>query len=336
MNYAPKHAGGERYLRFIALLLLLGALSSCKAFIAERPYQATPLPADVTELFRVFGDTGSDTVWIYEQGGPVHVLEEDPLQQFRHYPGHDAVQFVQVHQTLTIDHDLAARHRELSLAELQAEVDVSVEILHRTIAHFKAQGKQVVVVGHSYGAFLTTRYLWRKGAAAADRYLIMAGRLDMPRVVVDGVLDGEFYYFPNAVDPAPFPVPPLPIEFLPPTTERELLQLRIMGATGHDRYTQRLAGTDLSRVLYVYGSEDMIVGRLTADEVSFLTSQGSRVIAVPGGHTSMFEDSEVAAQIAAALERMSRRGAAAAGNPRSVDRRQALDAYARPDSRNVQ
>ena len=109
-----------------------------------------------------------------------------------------------------------------------------------------------------------------------------------------------------------------------------------MGATGHDRYTQRLAGTDLSRVLYVYGSEDMIVGRLTADEVSFLTSRGSRVIAVPGGHTSMFEDSEVAAQIAAALERMSRRGAAAAGNPRSVDRRQALDAYARPDSRNVQ
>ena len=33
-------------------------------------------------------------------------------------------------------------------------------------------------VGHSYGAFLTARYLWRKGPAA-DRYLIMAGRLDM-------------------------------------------------------------------------------------------------------------------------------------------------------------
>ena len=31
-----------------------------------------------------------------------------------------------------------------------------------------------------------------------------------------------------------------------------------MGATGHDRYTQRLAGTDLSRVLYGYGIEDMI------------------------------------------------------------------------------
>ena len=202
--------------------------------------------------------------------------------------------FAQVHQTLTIDNDLVSRHRELSFEELQAEVDVSIEILHRVIEHFKAQGKQVVMVGHSYGAFLT-RYLWRKGPGAADRYLVMAGRLDMPRVVVDGVLAGQYYYFPNAVDPQP--VPPYPV----PITEREILELRIMGATGHDRYTERLAGTDLSRVLYVYGIEDMIVGRLTEDEVGFLTSRGSRVLAVQGGHVSMFEDPKVVRQIAAAL-----------------------------------
>ena len=211
-------------------------------------------------------------------------------------PGRDAVLFAQVHQTLTIDNDLVSRHRELSFEELQAEVDVSVEILHRVIEHFKAQGKQVVVVGHSYGAFLTTRYLWRRGPAAADRYLNMAGRLDMQREVVDGVLAGQYYYFPDAVNPAPVPLPPYPV----PITEREILELR-MGATGHDRYTERLAGTDLSRVLYVYGIEDMIVGRLTDDEVRFLTSSGSRVLAVQGGHVAMFEDPEVAGQIAAAL-----------------------------------
>ena len=154
---------------------------------------------------------------------------------------------------------------------------------------------QVVVVGHSYGAFLTTRYLWRKGPGAADRYLLMAGRLDMQREVVDGVLGGQYYYFFDAVNPAP--VPPYPV----PITEREILELRIMGATGHDRYTERLAGTDLSRVLYVYGIEDMIVGRLTDDEVGFPTSSGSRVLAVQGGHVAMFEDPEVARQIAAAL-----------------------------------
>ena len=294
MNFALKPLRGRSYLRFLAVLLLLGVLSSCKAFIAERPYQATALPADVTELFRAFGDTSSATVWIYEQGGPIDMLEENPLHQFRHYLGHDTVLLVQVHQTLTLDHDLVARFRELSFAELQAEVDVSVEILDRVIEHFKAQDKEVVVVGHSYGAFLATRYLWRKGPAAADRYLIMAGRLDMPREVVDGVLGGEYYYFPDAVNPAPVP-------YFGPTTEPELLRLRIMGATGHDRYTQRLAGSDLSRVLYVYGSEDMIVGRLTAEEAGFVTSRGGRVIAVAGGHASMFEDSGAAVQIVAAL-----------------------------------
>ena len=291
-----RRAAAGLYLRAAAALLLLAALAAgCKAFIAEPAYQATPLPADVTELFRVFGAAGADTVWIYEQGGPGHMLEDDPLQQFRHYPGHDAVLFAQVHQTLTIDNDLVSRHRELSFEELQAEVDVSVEILHRVIEHFKAQGKQVVVVGHSYGAFLTTRYLWRKGPGAADRYLVMAGRLDMQQEVVDGVLGGQYYYFPDAVHPQP--VPPYPV----PITEREILELRIMGATGHDRYTERLAGTDLSRVLYVYGSEDMIVGRLTEDEVGFLRSRGSRVLAVQGGHGSMFEDPEVVRQIADAL-----------------------------------
>ena len=68
------------YLRAAAALLLLAALASgCRAFVAEPAYQPTPLPADVTELYRVFGDAGADTVWIYEQGGPVHMLDDDPL-----------------------------------------------------------------------------------------------------------------------------------------------------------------------------------------------------------------------------------------------------------------
>ena len=72
--------------------------------------------------------------------------------------------------------------------------------------------------------------------------------------------------------------PPTPTE-PPPGARRHRLSRR-RRATGHDRYTERLAGTDLSRVLYVYGNEDMIVGRLTDDEVGFLTSSGSRVLAV--------------------------------------------------------
>ena len=262
----------------------------CRGMVAAPPYEATPLPADVTELFRVFGNADADTVWIFEQGGPSHTLLENPHLYLSGYPVFREIQFVQVHQTLTLNHDLAARHGELSLADLQAEVDVSVEILRRTIAHFKAQGKRVVVIGYSYGAFLTARYLAADGPGAADRYALIAGRLDMPATFVDGALSGVLHHFPNAVDPQPFPVQP--------DSDREFIRLRIMGATAHDRYTERLDGADLRRVLYVYGTADTVVGRLSAAEVAFLESAGSRIIAVPGGsHLSPVLDSAVVQQI---------------------------------------
>ena len=56
---------------------------------------------------------------------------------------------------------------------------------------------------------LTARCLRRKGPGAADRYLVAAGCRDMQRVVVEGVLAGKYYCFPNAVDPVP--VPPFPV-----------------------------------------------------------------------------------------------------------------------------
>ncbi|MDE0448172.1 MAG: alpha/beta hydrolase [Spirochaetaceae bacterium] len=278
-------------------LLLAGVLiGGCSQGFVQ--YQATPIPADVTELFRTLNSVESDTVWIFEQGGPKHEFDPFAYDSFVHYPGREEVQFVQVHQTLTLNHDLAEREGEWLLADLQAEVDVSVEILDRTIKHFKAQDKRVVVVGHSYGAFLLARYLALRGPEAADQYLLMAGRLDMPDQVVQGFLTGTVYWFPDAINPQPFPDQ----QFLPPKTPRERMEMRIAAATGHDRYTTELAGTDMRKVVYVYGTLDMIVGRLTDAEVLFLESAGSTVIAVQdGGHRAMFEDPNAARRISDAL-----------------------------------
>ena len=284
-------------LALITLLLAGGLIAGCsRGFV---PYQPTAIPADVTELFEVFGTPDSDTVWIFEQGGPLHEFDPSGYAYFNDFPARDGVQFVQVHQTLTLNHDLAERDAVWMLAELQAEVDVSVEILHRTIKHFKGQDKRVVVVGHSYGAFLVTRYLALKGPEAADQYLLMAGRLDMPEVVVEGFLSGTAYYFPNYTDPVEFPGQDHPLFR---KTDRELMEMRIAGATGCDCYTTLLARTDLQRVIYVYGTSDDNVGRLTDAEVAFLVSKGSTVIAVQdGSHTSMFDDPDVAQRISDAL-----------------------------------
>ena len=285
------------HLRLSALLCAALLLAGCDQFIDRQEYRPTPIPADVTRLFLVSGNTGSDTVWIVEQGGPQHELADDPRAEFRNFPKHEDLLFALVHQTLTLENDLAARYEELSLADLKAEVDVSLEILRRTIRHFKAQGKRVVVVGHSFGAILATRYLALEGPGEVDRFLIMAGRLDMPRVVVDGALNGVWHHFPNGGEPVRHPS-------LQPATNQHFIELRIAAAAAHDRYTARLAGTDLSRVIYVYGTADEAIGRLSAAEDSFLRSMGSTVIEVAGGHhTSMFEDPETIRRIVEALQR---------------------------------
>ena len=80
------------------------------------------------------------------------------------------------------------------------------------------------------------------------------------------------------------------------------MEMRIAAATGHDRYTRRLVDTTLEQVIYVYGTNDFQVGRLTDEEVAFLESAGSTVIPVQdGNHTSMFTDPVVAQMISDAL-----------------------------------
>ena len=190
-------------LRLIAAFAAGVLAVGCGAFVADPGYRATQLPDDVTELFevqQVVANPDADTVWIFEQGGPSHEISNDVLFAFLRYRGHEDIHLVQAHQTLTLNPRLAARHARLTRANLQAEVDVSVELLRRVIDHFKAQHKHVVVVGYSYGSFLVARYLALHGPDGADRYLLMAGRLDMPTDFVNGALEGMLYHFPNTVD----------------------------------------------------------------------------------------------------------------------------------------
>ena len=73
---------------------------------------------------------------------------------------------------------------------------------------------------------------------------VPAGRLDLPREVVDGVLNGVWHHFPGGGAPEPHPS-------LQPEQDTDFIELRIVGAAAYDRYTEQLSGTDLSRVIYV-------------------------------------------------------------------------------------
>ena len=281
----------------------------------------TVLPDDVTLLYETVpgGDPDADTVWLFSQGGPATALDSSDLTEF---PGHGKRILVNVHQVQTLNPGLIDDARLDSVARVQAEMDVSVEILDRVIRHFKARGKRVVVFSHSFGSFIVPRYLVLKGPGAADRYVIMAGRLDIERTMYENRLSklhdastvAWFYKGGTTLtrfDLTDDPDAPLENGMLPRSVR---MQAVFQGVLGKHRYTRLLAETDLSKVIYAYGTTDEAVGRLTSAEVAFLESSGAEVLAVEGGHGSMLDDPAAAARIVALLE----------------DRGEAVAAFARP------
>ena len=271
----------------------------------------TVLPEDVTQLYRIVpgGSPDADTVWLYSQGGPA--TELDSGADLTEFAGHEDRILVNVHQAQTLNPGLIDDRRLDSVARVQAEMDVSVEILDRVIRHFKAQGKRVIVFSHSFGSFILPRYLALKGPGEADRYVIMAGRLDIERTMYENRLgklhDGStvaWYYDAGTTltryDLADDPDAPLENGMLPRWLR---MQAAFQGTLGKHRYTRLLAGTDLSRVIYAYGTTDREIGRLTDAEIAFLEARGARVVAVEGGHGSMLDDPAATARIVELLER---------------------------------
>ena len=264
----------------------------------------TPLPADVTELYQiVMGAADAETVWLFSQGGPNPEFMDD--LGFTKFLAHADrlrvnVHLVNVHQVQTLNPDLFEDPRLDSVGRVVAEMDVSVEILDRVIRHFKDQGKKVVVFSHSFGSFVLPRYLALKGPGAADRYVIMAGRLDIEKKMYENRL-GKLheggtvgYHYPDGttlteIDLADDPTVMLENGMLPLSFRR---QAAFQGALGKHRYTRLLAGTDLSKVIYAYGTADAAIGRLTDAEVAFLKARDAEVLAVTGGHASMFDDAQ--------------------------------------------
>jgi len=241
-------------------------------------YETTVLSNDVSDLFFAEGNLEADTVWIYEQGGPSGILDEKNLELF---PNHDNVTKVYVHQVLTYNNSLYTS--QLTELEAEKETDVNTEILHRIITHFKSKNKKVIVIGHSYGAFVVTRYLAHKGNSSADKFIIMAGRIDTEKVFYEGLISRQYLYFPDYKTPTIHPS-------IQPETEEERTELLLIGTIVKPRYSQKLKTLNLNNLIYVYAKDDDAVGQLTESERQFLDSKQTKIVAIEkGGHGAMFE-----------------------------------------------
>ena len=268
------------------------ALSACGASEAVPPTSApVQTPPTVTpeaawaieDSYHSFGNPDAGVVVVNSQGGPMpalvrkrEILEKLGLLNL------ERIHLVNVHQAQTIN-PAPFTAADITFDEAKAADGESVEVLAALVDHFQAQGKTVYVVGISFGAFMVQELLATQGNVA-EGYLIANGRLDMPPTIWTVFAEGRTVGFVDGVeieDPRTGGHEPAPEGTVP--LQRNMA--RLAAGLGHYRYTERLAGVDMTNVVYLSGTLDEQVGRLSDAEVAFLAERGADVVQYDGGHS---------------------------------------------------
>jgi len=267
-------------------LMLLACLSiflfSCCKKDDPPPVIPLEISQDIKDLIYFKGDEKASAVLINAQSGPDTLLSTGEVDQIFNDYGATDLLIVNVHQAQTLNPGIL-HGNDMTLGEAVNFNAESIETLYQVIEYFKEQGRTVYVLGASFGAFISQELIAKKGIDAADKYLIMIGRLDMNDIMWQGLAEGRYGYFEDGITPI--------LDSEPTTDVIDRNLGKIAAGLGMNRYTQRFAAIeDLSKVTYIYGSTDHLVGRLTAEEVAFLESKNANIIAGSGGHDDTYED----------------------------------------------
>lgn len=257
------------------------------SFLGKDSVKITMVPAiqkldstqftSIKDLAVFYGNPSSDIVIVNTQGGPVNELfEEEFISVIRNAELENQL-YVNVHQVQTQDPKKFIE-QEFSFEQAKSFDKTNVKNLHKVIHYFKTQGKQVYVLGISFGAFMTQELLAEYGPDIADAFYIMVGRLDINPKMWNAFSEGKngmFMYKENN----DFKIK---IKKQKDILDRNMSKLA--AGLGHNRYTSKLkAYKDLSKVTYVFGTTDEQVGSLTEKEVQFLKERKAKVISVDKG-----------------------------------------------------
>lgn len=274
------------------LVLLLLPFFSCtgqsdpgKSLGRINGYQRTQLPTDTTQIWFTPDSVIREIVIIDCPGGPDSLLEfrSRDRQRYRYLPNYEQFSIISLYQAQSFNRSLYHYTDTFTYEDAVFEVGISSEMLHRSITYFKERGKQVIVAGSSYGAFVIQHYLANYDSRA-DQYIIMSGRLDIDQAMVKETRQGNSGSFGEDG-----------LTYLPDEhridlseddehTREDIVSNRLKAAIGHHRYTRKLAEVKLSNVVYIYALNDQNVGRLRTHEIDFLRQKGARVFADDRGH----------------------------------------------------
>ena len=271
--------------RVLVLAFIMIFISSCSTDddLKMLSNDVTQLPNNIIELYIEKGNINSNIVVLFSNGGPDSNLSADYFDDLNFSEFHE----VYVHQSNTYNEEvIIGLNENLTFERAIKENEVSVEILDKVIEHFNNKGKEVYVVGHSFGALLITSLIADKNPQV-EKYLIMAGRLNFPDLVWQGFRDRQGYYFAEGITPTAQ-------NFSSDISEKEkrefYARMRLQAGFGKNRYTQLLDDKDLSNVIYAFGEKDEAVGWLTNEEKTFLNTKGATVYSVTdGSHGSMID-----------------------------------------------
>ncbi|WP_010178694.1 alpha/beta fold hydrolase [Aquimarina agarilytica] len=293
-------------------LLLLTLLLSCsndddtstilpsgetEKIATEIKFQEFP---DINKLYVGKGNKNSDTVIIFEQGGPsielsLYCLENvntDNPEENNDLADHLVDYYrVYAHQALSFDKknnkkDKINKQEALRLRELNAD------ILNALITQFKNNGKTVIVIGHSYGGFVIQQYLSKFGNKKADKFIIMASRLNMDLQISESWKK----ITPNHFDIDGKTILPYKEEKEdltdPESPQNAPLIFSLGGYHVEERFTETIKITSIENLLYVHALNDQQTGRLSIEELHFLNQRNSKIIEIPNttedGHSAPF------------------------------------------------
>ena len=245
------------------------------------------MPADTTQLWLSEGSIEKDTILIMGDGGPQNQLNYEYngkvdwsyLNNFKNY------YFVSLHQSSTYNPEIFNWKNSFTLEDGKYEIDNSSEIMYRAIKYFKNRGKYVVVVGHSYSAFIIPHYLATR-PSLADSYYMIAGRLNADTLQTFYQLKGYNSKFEE--DGKTLIEPDTTRGKHPFRTERyfKIRQASEMlkAGLGIRKFTEELKDKDISNLVVCYGKKDRNVGALSDEEIQFLKKKKARVYGFNTGH----------------------------------------------------
>ena len=219
------------------------------------------------------GISSGDNILLIAPGGPefdfkkAHIADNGigaPLERFSKYKD-SSYTLVAVKQGQMLRPGIA--NRTVVPTEAQAINLESIAILYTLAKNFQDNGHKVSLFASSWGAFLAAEMLRLYNDSPFKKLLIARGRLNMPKEIGDARAIGIQKQFKDGTNVVQI------VRNSPPSSE-DLARFVIQADLNRNQYTKLLSGK-ISKVIYYFGGIDINTGRLTDEEVQFLTGNNA-------------------------------------------------------------